>query len=242
MIDLRVFGTLAVESDTQHDAALLAAQPKAAALVVFLTLARPRGFHQRDRLVGLLWPDGTQQDARAALRKTLDRVRELVGDRILVSRGAELLAVANDQLRCDAIAFDTATQEGLLRDALDLYTGPLLPGFHVSETGDFEDWLEEERAYYADRATTVAWKLGARGSSRTLRTDCLMTSRRVARLRPTDERNLRKVLTMLSRLGDRAAAVAEYKRFADRLWKDYETHPSEETQRLVDAIKTSTVA
>ena len=239
MITLRVFGTLALESDSQADAALLVSQPKAAALVVFLTIARPRGFHRRDRLVGLLWPEGTQQDARAALRKTLDRVRELLGDEVLVSRGTELLGVAQDQVRCDVLDFDAALGSGFLRDALDLYAGPLLPGFHVTDAGDFGEWLEEERSHYADLATSAAWKLVERFEANHELTNASQLARRVARLRPTDERNLRKVLTMLVRLGDRAGAVAEYKRFADRLWKEYETRPSPETERLVESIKTS---
>jgi serine/threonine-protein kinase len=237
MIDLRVFGTLALESASREGAALLVAQPKAAALVVFLAIARPRGFHRRDRLVGLLWPDGSQQDARAALRKTLDRVRELLGDDVFVSRGTELLAVAQDRVQCDAIAFAAAIDDGFLRDALDLYSGPLLPGFHVTDAGDFDNWLEEERAHYADCATNSAWKLVEQYEANSELTNASQLARRVARLRPTDERNLRKVLTMLARLGDRAAAVAEYKRFTDRLWKDYETRPSDDTQRLIESIK-----
>jgi serine/threonine-protein kinase len=62
----------------------------------------------------------------------------------------------------------------------------------------------------------------------------------VARLAPTDERMLRKVLTMLDRLGDRAGAVEVYRQFAQRLWKEFQTEPSAESAELIRRIQART--
>jgi hypothetical protein len=48
---------------------------------------------------------------------------------------------------------------------------------------------------------------------------------------------LRKVISLLSRHGDRAGAIEIYQGFAQRLWRDYETRPSPETMRLVESIQ-----
>ena len=241
MIHLRVLGTLAIQSDRGPDAEALVAQPKAIALLAYLAIAHPRGFHQRDRLVGLLWPELDQERARTALRKTLHRVRQAVGDDVIESRGAESLGIAWSAVECDAVTFDDAIADGRLREALDLYKGDLLPGFYVPAEGYFEEWLEQERANYRERAVNAAWKLVERFAADRELTNASQLARLVARLASTDERMLRRVLTMLARLGDRAGAMDVYAKFAARLWKEYETRPSEETQRLVESIQASAV-
>jgi DNA-binding SARP family transcriptional activator len=236
-IRLRVLGSLSIESDVSDDIQDLIAQPKAMALFVYLVLARPRGFHQRDRLVGLLWPELDQEHARTSLRKTLHRLRQLLGEDAIISQGSESLAATSELIHCDALAFSDAIDAGALRQALDHYTGELLPSFYVPGGGGFEDWLEQERAYYAERAVGAAWKLVERFASENELTNASQLARRVARLSPTDERMLRRVLTMLARLGDRAGAMEVYTRFVDRLWKDYEAKPSAETLQLIEAIR-----
>jgi serine/threonine-protein kinase len=231
-----VFGSLAIDNPPTSDAKDLVAQRKAVALVIYLAVAKPLGFHQRDRIVGLLWPELGQDDARAALRKTLHRVRQTLGDEAIVSQGSEALALAPDAISCDAIDFDRAVADGNLRDALDLY-GELLPGFYLPGSAAFEHWLEQERTGYAERAVDVAWKLVKQFAADDQLTNAGQLARRVARLAPTDERRLRNVLMLLSQLNDRAGAVEVYTRFAARLWNEYQTKPSLETQQLMDKIQ-----
>lgn len=237
MLRLRVLGTLQVDCDGPDPADELLAQPKATALLAYLAVARPRGFHQRDRLVGLFWPELDQERARAALRKLLSRLRQVAGERVVATRGAEAVALAPDECWCDAVAFDEAVAQGRLGDALELYHGELLPGFYVPEADAFERWLEDERARLADAAVVVAWSLVERHVAQAQLTNASRLARQVARLAPTDERVLRRVLTMLSRLGDRAGAMQLYARFADRLWRELAVRPSPETQQLVAAIR-----
>jgi serine/threonine-protein kinase len=239
MIQLRVFGSLSIESDSGADASALLEQPKLIGFLLYLVLARPRGFHQRDSLAALFWPELDQEHARASLRKALQRLRQAVGEQVVISRGTDLLGVAPEKVQCDAISFRDAIDDKALRAALDLYAGELLPGFYITGAGDFDEWLEQERTHYREHAVNAAWRLVERFAADSELTNASQLARLVARLASTDERMLRRVLTMLARLGDRAGAIEVYTKFRNRLWRDYETRPSLETQRLVESIQTN---
>ncbi|HXT15669.1 MAG TPA: BTAD domain-containing putative transcriptional regulator [Gemmatimonadaceae bacterium] len=237
MIRLHVLGALRIEGDGATDPAELLAQPKAVALLAYLALARPHGFHQRDRIVGLFWPEFDQEHARAALRKLLHRLRQTIGDDLIDARGTESISVRQTSFWCDALAFERAIEADRLREALDYFRGDLMPGFFIPGAGEFDHWLDEERAYYRERAVNVAWELVERYAADSQLTNASQLARVVARLAPTDERMLRRVMTMVWRLGDRAGAMDVYTRFAERLWRDLETRPSPETTRLVEQIQ-----
>jgi DNA-binding SARP family transcriptional activator len=140
-------------------------------------------------------------------------------------------------VECDALQFRAAIDDGRLREALDRYQGELLPGFFVSGVGAFEDWLETEREHFREQAVTAAWRLVEIFVADRELTNASQLARVVARLSPSDERMLRRVITMLARLEDRAGAMDVYSRFAQRLWKEFETRPSAVTQQLVAAIQ-----
>ena len=240
MIKLHLLGTIRVESDQQDGVDALAGQPKALALFAYLALARPRGFHQRDRIVGLFWPELDQEHARAALRKVLYRLRQSIHEEIVQAAGNESIALAPGTVWCDAAAFDEDIQRGSFSRALERYRGDLLPGFFLPGADEFERWLDDERTYYRERAVNAAWTLVEQFANEAKLTNATQLARTVARLAPTDERMLRKVLTMLDRLGDRAGAVEVYRQFAQRLWKEFQTEPSAESAELIRRIQART--
>lgn len=233
-LELRVFGP--VELSGSDRAETLLVQPKRVALLAYLVLARPRGFHRRDRLVALFWPEHSPDSARAALRKAIYAVRQVVGDDVLASRGDEELGVNRDALWCDAVEFDAAIMRDDLAAAYELYRAELLEGFFADAPG-FERWLESERQRYREAAATAAWTLAERHESSRELTLAARWARRVATLAPSDERALRRVLMLLERAGDRAGALRVYEEFAARLRADYQVEPSAETVALVRRIR-----
>jgi DNA-binding SARP family transcriptional activator len=216
MIELRVLGTIRLQSDDQAAMDGLAAQPKALALLIYLALARPRGFHQRDRIVGLFWPELDQEHARGALRKLLQRLRQSIGDEAIQTVGTESLALSPAAVWCDAAQFDDELERGAFARALELHRGELMPGFYLPGSDEFERWLDDERAYYRERAVNTAWTMVESFAKNDQRTNATQLARVVARLAPTDERMLRRVLTMLDTLGDRAGAIQVFTDFAAR--------------------------
>ncbi|MFL5621724.1 MAG: BTAD domain-containing putative transcriptional regulator, partial [Gemmatimonadaceae bacterium] len=127
----------------------LLAQPKRVALVVYLALASPRGPHRRDVLLSLFWPELDSEHARNALSQSMHFLRRTLGAQTLVNKGSEL-SLACEKLWCDAIAFEEAIASGHASEALELYRGDLLEGFHVGNAPEFERWLETERTRLAD--------------------------------------------------------------------------------------------
>ena len=65
----------------------LPAQPKRFALLAYLAIGAGTGYHRRDSLAAMFWPDMDQFAARRALRNTLYHLREALGDGVIVTRG-----------------------------------------------------------------------------------------------------------------------------------------------------------
>ncbi len=233
-----MLGTLRVEGTDPAVADELLSQPKALALLLYLALARPAGLQQRDRLVGLFWPELDQDHARTALRGTLHRLRQLLGDDTFENRGSESVALAPARVTCDAVEFIDALTKDRLRAAVNLYQGELLPSYFLPGSDEFERWLESERAYYADRFIECAWALVEQYELDSEATNATHLARVVARIASTDERMVRRVMSKLHELHDRAGAIDVYTRFAAGLRKVYNVEPSGETVRLAESIRT----
>lgn len=237
MITLRMLGALELRMPTETESRTVLAQPKRLALLAYLSAASPVGFHRRDTLLGLLWPDLDQDHARSALSQAIYYLRRSLGREVVLSRGNEEVAIDPDRLWCDVVGFRMALSAGAAREALELYRGDLLPGFFLSNAPEFERWLEEERAELRRRAAAAAWGLAETAGSAGDPADAAIWGRRAVTLTPGDEAQLRQLITLLDRMGNRAAAVEAYEQFAERFARDYEIDPSPETQALIGAVR-----
>jgi hypothetical protein len=93
MVRLRVLGSVDLIDDGGRDLVAVLAQPKRLALLTYLVLARPPGFHRREVLLSLLWPQSDQGTARNSLRQALHFLRHALGDAVIVSRGEKDVGV-----------------------------------------------------------------------------------------------------------------------------------------------------
>lgn len=237
MIEMRVFGSCVLECHDRTEASGLLTQPKRFALLVYLALATPHGYHRRDRLLAIFWPQLDAPRARAALRKAVHVIRQTVGESSIASRGDEELAIADGVLQCDALEFEKAIEAGRPARALELYRGDLLDGFFAGDAIDFEQWLDETRGRYRQQAATAAWIVAQRHESDSQTTLAVDAARRAATLAPLDERVVRKVIAMFDRAGDRAGAIALYQSFRTRLGRELGVEPAPETEALVAAVR-----
>ena len=140
-------------------------------------------------------------------------------------------------IRCDAVEFDEAVKDARWQEALDLYQGDLLEGFFISGAPEFEQWQDLTRRRLRDGALHSALALVEQAEGSGDLATAAIHARRAVRLGPDDESVLRRLVTQLDRLGDRAGALAAYKQFARRLATDYEAQPAAATQALAAAMR-----
>ncbi len=236
---LFLFGGIELRGIGGGVADVVLAQPKAVALLAYLALSPNGRFQRRDLVAALFWPDLDQTHARAALRKLVLVLRSALGAEGVVSRGDEEIALAPGALSCDVGEFSTAADAGRLVQALELYRGELMPGFHLTGCASFDEWLDAQRADARERAAAAAWALAHRLEGEEHYTEAGRWARRAVRYTGDDERVLRRAMHMLIRLGDRAGAFRVYDDFAKQLRRSLDIEPSAETQALVASLKQS---
>ncbi|MGH7582236.1 MAG: BTAD domain-containing putative transcriptional regulator [Gemmatimonadales bacterium] len=241
MIELRTLGAVELTSSDGNSVSSVLAQPRRAALLCYLALATPRGFHRRDTLFAMFWPEHDAEQARHALRQAVYFLRRALGPNAIVSRGDEEVALVAGQVRCDVREFEAALSQGRAADALALYQGELLAGFHISDAPDFERWLDAERSRLRDQAEEAAWTLAAACQQDGNVAGAVDAARRAVALATTDEIALRRLMLLLECAGDRAAAVRAYEAFTRTLRTEYQLEPSAETQVLVARIRAEPV-
>ena len=237
MIEFRLLGPLHLTDAHGRGVQSLLTRPRRLALLAYLAAATPRRLHRRDSLLPLFWPELDQEHARAALRQALHVIREALGPDVIVTRGDEEVGLDLERVSCDVVAFDRAVAAGQSCEALELYHGNLLEGFFIPEAGDFERWLEAERARLVKAAAQSARELLERSKAEGDVAAAVEWARRAAQLAPHDEELQRRLITLLDRLGDRAGAVESYEEFAKRLSADLETEPAAETKAVITAVR-----
>jgi TolB-like protein/DNA-binding SARP family transcriptional activator len=236
MLELRTLGSLDLTSSDGGQLDSVLAQPRRVALLCCLASGWPPAPHRRDTLLALFWPEHPTDQARHALRQAVYILRRELGSDAVVSHGDDALALDRGRVRCDAAEFERSLTEGRLEDALALYRGDLLPGFHIADAPEFERWLDDERARLRRLAGTAAWAVAdARADARTA--DAADWALRAAAFSPGDESVLRRLIVTLDRLGDLGTALRTYDAFAAALEREYELQPSPETLALIDRVR-----
>ena len=237
MVELRILGLPQLVASDGHPIDALARQAKRTALLAYLAAANPRGFQRRDKLVALFWPDLDAPHARNALSQALHVLRSTLGDGAVLTRGDQEVGLSAEVVWCDVPAFECALHAGRLAEAAALYRGDLLDGLFVPGAPEFERWLDSERTRLRQRASEGAWALAEAKAAEGDAVEAQRWARRATDFVPADEAVVRRLMTFLTRLGDRAAAIRAYEAFAWQLAHEYELEPSAETQSLAAVIR-----
>ena len=237
VIQFRTLGALDLRAADGRELHTLLAQPKRIALLAYLCIADPRGYHRRDTLLGLFWPDSDQEHARASLRKSVHVLRKALGEDAIVSRGDEEIDVDRDRISCDVNSFEEHVRANRFQEALDVYRGDLLTGFFVDDAPEFERWLHSQRTRLRSAAARAAYEAAEQLEKDGDYAAAVPLAERSLDLVGTDERTLRKLIALRVRAGDRAGAIDTYESFARNLAAEYQTQPSTETQSLLEKVR-----
>ena len=123
---LRTLGGLAVDGDPRP-ALGAATQRRPLALLALLASARERGV-SRDKLLGYLWPESSEEKARHLLNQALYALRRnLAADDLFL--GSSELRLNPGALGADMREFEEALDRGDPERAAAIYAGPFLDGF-----------------------------------------------------------------------------------------------------------------
>ena len=227
MLHVRVIGEL--ELQLEGVPVEPPASRRARSLLALLALEhRP---HARSQLAARFWPDVLDESARTSLRSALAAVRRALGpdaDRYLVATRER--AGLSDDVTTDAAEFERLLAADRLDDAIALWRGDLLSGLD-------DDWVLVARDEWRDKAVGVLAALAARAEASGDLAAAIAHARRIVALDPLAEEGQRTLIRLLAAGGDRAAALATYNRYADRLRSELAVAPSPATRALVAELR-----
>ena len=199
-------------------------------------IAIRRELQHRSRLAFELWPDSDERQARTNLRKLLHEFRHSLPDI------GEFIEIDNEMVRwipngpseVDVLRFRDAMAVGDLALAARRYSGDLLPAC-------YDDWVLGERAKLRAEAYRVLMHLTEEAAGRDDHQTTIKHVQRVIDLEPTDEAAARIQMQAHLALGDRAAALRSYHRYAEVLERDLELAPGEAIRDLYRQVRAGTI-
>lgn len=237
-LDLVLLGTPTVLLDGEKLSGL--SNRKAQALLYYVALAgKPVG---RDRLTALLWPKMKPKAAKHNLRTTLNTLKQLLDPYLEITTRTVAfhsdMPVSSDvkQLRMRlelAIAEEDAKA---LLDAVMLYQGEFLQGFHLRNADSFEEWLLQQREQ---------WHLTIIQALENLILICIHqgeyrigidASRKLLAMEPWSEAVHRQLMIFFALNGQRSRALQQYEICCSVLAEESGIKPAPETTMLHQQI------
>ena len=238
-IELRLLGQFQLLLDGKPVDGM--SQTRLQLLLAYVTLHRNLTL-SRQHLAFLFWPDSSEKQAFANLRKLLYLLRQALPaiDRFLALT-AETVAWRSDAaFMLDVADFEAAFQRGetsdspaakiaAYQDALALYGGDLLPGF-------YDDWIlverERLRALYAGALTRLAELYEAQRAY----ADAIACAQRLLSQDTLQESSHRLLMRLHLLNDDRAAALRVYHTCATLLREELGVDPSPATEELYQRL------
>lgn len=213
---------------------------RAESLLAYLMLHRGEP-QSRQRLSYLLWPTSTDQQARTNLRHLLHTVRRALphADSVLEITARTLRWCPAGPYQLDVAVFEgklelasSMTGGGritALSDAVEAYTGELLPG-------SYDEWVlterERLRQRYADALEQLSTLFQARGDPAAAST----CAERLLREDPLREDVYRVLMRAYDARGDRARALHTYHVCAGTLERELDAAPSAEIRAVYESL------
>ncbi len=216
-----------------------AASGRRLALLALLASARG-GAVTRDKIVGLLWPESPTDRARHQLSDTLYILRNALGEDVIRSTGDDV-ALNTELVSSDVADFERSIDEGQLERAVEIFRGPLLDGFHLSDAAEFERWLDGERTRLSQRYATALEELARRSEDAGDFSTAAQWWRKLAAHDPYSGRVALGMMRSLDAGGDRAAALKHARLHAELLQQEFDAEPDSDVAGFAEELRTSPV-
>jgi len=230
-LQIRLLGGLQL---LDHGRALKFSAPaKAASLLAYLIVHRAQPA-SRDAIAFTFWPDDDEARARANLRRHI----ALILHALPAGAAQQPILADNRSIRWNPLypcTIDVAEFEQLsagadgAMEATALYRGDLMPTA-------YDEWILPERERLRSMHGTNLERLTERYASAGDYARAISTTRALLLHDPWREDALRTLLSLRHAAGDRAGALQEYERFAERLHRDLDVAPMPETVTRYESI------
>ena len=233
---LQLLGSASV---TREDGSILtgrATQRHRLALLALLAAARGHAW-TRDKLMAYLWPESDVERARNLLNVSVYVLRQTFGEHALLSDGDELRLNLN-AIGVDVVEFENAVAAEVYERAVALYAGPFLDGFFLSDSPEFEKWVDGERNRLAAADAKV---LEALAESAEQRRDCPTAVewwKRRAAQDPYDSRIALRLVQALDAAGNPAGALQHAAIHRHLLQEEFGVEPPTDWLNAIESIRT----
>jgi DNA-binding SARP family transcriptional activator/Flp pilus assembly protein TadD len=206
---------------------------KAVALLAYVAVAgRPV---RRETLVDLLWPEYEPGNARAALRRTLSVLRRALDGRWLASKRDEI-ELHGRGLELDVARFRLLLADGRADEAVALYRGDFLEGFGLRDSAEFDHWqVAEAQALRRELGSGLEQVALERAEGGDLEA-AIVHARRRLELDPLAESGHRLLIRLYAWVGDRSAAIEQYRACVRALHRELGVGPLAETTELYEQV------
>jgi len=240
MAYLRVLGGLSIESDADRALTGRAAQRRRLALVALLARA-PSLCLSRDKLIGYLWPEQNEEQARHRLSVAVYDLRKALGENALVSQGEDL-CLDSEVVCSDLAAFEEALGRQDYDRAVELYAGPFLDGVYLSDAPEFERWVEEVREFCAREYRQALEDLAERREDSGDLAGAIEAWRRVAAADAYNSRIALRLMQVLHAAGNRAAALQHAQDHARLLLQEFGAEPDPGIAEFAERLRAEPAA
>lgn len=217
-----------------------ATQRRRIALLAMLAVARNRGV-SRDKAVAYLWPEQDAEHGRPLLSDSIYRVNQALGGEAILST-ADDLRLSAELLPSDVADFEDAIERGEWQRAAELYAGPFLDGFFVSDAEEFERWADTERGRLGRAYARALEALSEDAERRGATVDAVRWWRALAAHDPYSSRVAVRLMRALDRAGDRAAALQHARVHATLLAEEFGTEPDAAVAELAASMRAQPIA
>ena len=230
---------------------------KVRALLAFLAVEGHRS-HRRETLIGLLWPDSTEETARHNLRQALFNLRLALGDHtakppyLIITRDSIQFNQESDfsldlaqfsawfdawESGQDQVAEETSNLIDRLEDMVSLYRGEFLQQFFLEDSAPFEEWILIQREtlhqHVLDALTYLTNEFERHADYPSARRSAF----RQLELDPWREEAHYQLMRALALGGQRSAALVQYETCRRVLHEELGVEPSAKTRELYEQIR-----
>ncbi len=223
---LRLLGGVALQRDETQQEPL---ERRTAALLAYLALEGPT---PRSKIAGLLWPESTEETARANLRQRLKRLRESLEVELVVSD--EPLRLRPD-VTVDAVELESLIFVGDYATALQR-EGSLLAGLDYDDLPDLEAWVLAMRERLESARRTALSELALEAENTYQYRLAIGYLERLLQLDPVSEALYRRTMRLHYLASDRTAALRLFERCRGVLKNELGVEPLSETVELAHLI------